>query len=127
MPEQIAKLRIRNEQDAETAMAYFKLLESHGRVEPRPPAPMFSGGVRRFVSALAEWEHAYRFRTVACIGPLVEEVKDSLANHPFRDEMVNILNAIVERLREKDREATGEGLIAQLHALGYDVSNLARR
>lgn len=127
MPDQIAKLRIRNEQDADTAFAYFKLLESHGRVENRPSAPPFSGGVRRFVSALAEWEHAYRFRTVACIGPLVAEVKASLANHPFGEQMSAIIDAIVERLREKDREATGEGLIAQLAALGFDVASLARR
>ncbi len=127
MPDQIAKLRIRNEQDADTAFAYFKLLETHGKVESRPSAPAFAGGVRRFVSALAEWEHAYRFRTVVCVGPLVEEVKQSLANHPFASEMSTILDAIVSRLREKDREATGEGLIAQLHALGYDTSTLARR
>lgn len=127
MSAQNVKLRIRDGRDADTALAYFKLLESHGKVENRPSAPAFSGGVRRFVSALAEWEHSYRFRTVACIGPLVEEVKGSLANHPFAEQMSAILDAIVERLREKDREATGEGLIAQLHALGYDTSTLARR
>lgn len=128
MPDQVVKLRIRNEQDADTAFAYFKLLETHGKVESRPSAPAFAGGVRRFVSALAEWEHAYRFRTVACIGiSLVEEVKGSLAHHPFGEQMASILDAIVGRLREKDREATGEGLIAQLHALGYDVASLTRR
>ncbi|MBL8866666.1 MAG: hypothetical protein JNK93_13990 [Planctomycetia bacterium] len=127
MPDQVAKLRIRNEQDADTALAYFKLLETHGKVESRPSAPAFAGGVRRFVSALAEWEHAYRFRTVASIGPLVGEVKASLANHPFGAEMSAILDAIVERLREKDREATGEGLIAQLHALGFDTAAIVRR
>ena len=120
-------LNIRNNHDAEACFAYFEFLESHGKVRPRPPVDKYIGGLRRHPTSLAEWKADYRVRSTNCIGPLLEEMKESLADNPFAAEISGILDAIVGRLREQDRAASGESLLAQLHALGYDVSNLTRR
>lgn len=119
-------LTIRHDHDADTCFAYFEFLESHGKVRPRPPAENYIGGLRRHPTALAEWKAAYRVRSTNCIGPLLEEVKDSFADHPFAKEMGNILDAIVARLREQDRAASGQALLDQLHSLGYDTSAIRR-
>ena len=123
----LSNLRINHKQDEDAVFAFFEFLERHGAVTPRPVNSEPWNNGRRWPNALAEWKQAYRFGQAVCIGPLADEVAAALAGHTYGVEMTGLLNAIVARRRALDRETTGESLLAQLHALGYDTSNLTRR
>lgn len=121
----LSGIRLRSDQDADSCIAFLELLESHDKVRIREQDNRFLGG-RRWQTAIAEWKHGFRWRDSRFIGPLVDEVKASLANHRFGAEMCAILDAIVTRFRELDRNSNAVSLLDQLHGLGYDVSSLRR-